>query len=460
LGNGREALGDLDNMGKYDRARNWLDMEEAQAPDYIPRPVELAGRGRFLDRDYVKPLPIVVQEQYESRATPTVTTKNQAYRDFRSDNQEAYTEIYKPPSSGFGSHVGRWDEAELEAHRPWRGGPSSASGKIGLALQETQPGDIITRESIEDAIQQYHSMGFLKPEYQEALLNMPIWRDTDLLSIGGYMAGGGEGMYYDFAQRDNPIARQAGIVGHEFTHYIDSILGSMDELKGRTISQSQEWQNALDTLDAEGRYDLHDLGARIDEDGTIIPEDVLHLWTYYAEQAPWAIPYELRQFFPQFTEESFELPEGYRQVRQDGRLRIADEQGYAPEKWKVHGARGGEALYRAEQAPWYNDPNEYDPYYDESRVGQFPLNQEVGWNAYVTKLQQAVEEGEIMEYQASDLIDHYSQGGTMLGEGMGDDPDEDWWRMRDSGVEYLSDRIGEYPGSPWYDERSATTEFN
>ena len=73
-------------MGKYDRGLDWEKMEEAQAPDYIPPKEELAG------------LPSVVQEQYEARAIPTVTTQNQAFTDFISDNQEAYTEIMKPPS--------------------------------------------------------------------------------------------------------------------------------------------------------------------------------------------------------------------------------------------------------------------------------------------------------------------------------------------------------------------------
>ena len=72
-------------MGKFDRALNWLDMEEAQAPDYIPPKKELAG------------LPDIVQEQYQARATPTVSTQNQAYTDFITANQEAYTEITRPP---------------------------------------------------------------------------------------------------------------------------------------------------------------------------------------------------------------------------------------------------------------------------------------------------------------------------------------------------------------------------
>jgi len=353
-------------MTWHDRAQNWLDMEAAQAPYYIPPKEELEGKGRVVDRLPKQsyglhwnqiPLPSVVQEQYEARKPPAEiyhSTQNQAYRDYMSYNQagpgpgpgtgigyeEVYTEIMKPPSSGFGSHKGQWDEGEIEAL--WgRGDPN----------HETQPGDTLTREDIDDSIQQYLELGWLKPEYQEALLNMPIWRDEGYNTA--YMGAHGWGLKYNpKTEWDNPVSRIGGIVGHEFTHYIDVILGH-NRWGDRPISHSQEWQDALDTLAAEGRYDLHDLGARLKEDGTIIPEDVGHLWTYYAEQAPWAIPYELRQFFPQFTEESFELPEGYRQVRQDGRLRIADEQGYAPERWTVHGVRGGGALYSK------NDPGDY-----------------------------------------------------------------------------------------------------
>ena len=74
-------------MGKYDRALDWEKMEEAQAPDYIPPKEELAG------------LSSVVQEQYEARATPTVSTQNQAYTDFIEANQESYTQIVNPPSN-------------------------------------------------------------------------------------------------------------------------------------------------------------------------------------------------------------------------------------------------------------------------------------------------------------------------------------------------------------------------
>ena len=74
-------------MGKFDRALDWEKMEEAQAPDYIPPKEELAG------------LSSVVQEQYEARATPTVSTQNQAYTDFIEANQESYTQIVNPPSN-------------------------------------------------------------------------------------------------------------------------------------------------------------------------------------------------------------------------------------------------------------------------------------------------------------------------------------------------------------------------
>jgi hypothetical protein len=74
-------------MGKFDRGLDWEKMEEAQAPDYIPPPEELAG------------LPDIIQEQYEARAIPTVSTQNQAYTDYIEANQEAYTQITQPPSN-------------------------------------------------------------------------------------------------------------------------------------------------------------------------------------------------------------------------------------------------------------------------------------------------------------------------------------------------------------------------
>ena len=80
-------------MGKFDRARNWLDMEAAQVPYYIPPPEELAG------------LPDIIQEQYQARATPTVSTQNQAYRD--------YTEIMHPPPQEWYGIGSPWGERHM-----------------------------------------------------------------------------------------------------------------------------------------------------------------------------------------------------------------------------------------------------------------------------------------------------------------------------------------------------------
>jgi len=193
---------------------------------------------------------------------------------------------------------------------------------------------LVTGNMMLDARDRYLARPDLTEEAKQVIKNSPITADPTHHSMSGNVLGITYGPYVADPRYQDPD-QLAGVFGHEAMHLLDHYYGLKTS---NPITEYVRWRQResgppLDYLtwlreivgygwERTGRYlpgvagktDFQDallLAAEQGYDPTdVTPLDTAHRYTYFGEQAPYMIPPPLRQYYPMFNEEAFELPEG------------------------------------------------------------------------------------------------------------------------------------------------------
>ena len=235
-------------MGKYDRGLDWEKMEEAQAPDYIPPKEELAG------------LPSVVQEQYEARAIPTVTTQNQAFTDFISDNQEAYTQITQPPSNERSHDQYMMDtQNELEAEQEAEITRPPDESSFPVLAEQAEPGVFDPRSWAPELVDYLFGdkLSFsdvpigegyeAQVEFEDALVDQWVSDVLDVAKYTGGLTGAVAGIVGDFRNTTGSWSDYFGGTG-DLTTALASSAGTIQRAEDILLPPPEYATDAVDKI--------------------------------------------------------------------------------------------------------------------------------------------------------------------------------------------------------------------